>query len=189
MAITTVIVCIAVIAIASRYLQVVEQRQGVVLPDPIHQMVGPYNLTWPTFIVLYGSLITAFIWLRKHPNLMLRGLRAYSILLSLRLLGMYLLALNAPPSMIPLNDPIVQAVASDSGATLTKDLFFSGHTSVMFMAALVMPSLWKRRVFLVLGTLVGVAVVLQHVHYTVDVMVAPMAAITAVMLAGKTTRS
>jgi membrane-associated phospholipid phosphatase len=93
--------------------------------------------------------------------------------------------MEAPPSMILMPDPIIQAVASNTGELLTRDLFFSGHTSVMFMAAFLMPTSRERWLFVALGIVVGTSLVLQHVHYTVDVVVAPMAAMFAVVLSGR----
>ncbi len=185
MAFASLAVAIIAIAITSKFLLIMEQRPGVVIPDPIHAMVGPVDLTWLIFFVLYGSLLLAFIWLWNEPQLIFRGLRAYAILLSLRMLGIYLLPLDAPPNMIPMPDPIIQAIASNSGELLTRDLFFSGHTSSMFLAAFIMPTAGRRWLYIVLGAVVGLSLILQHVHYSVDIMVAPMAALFSVMLSGR----
>jgi membrane-associated phospholipid phosphatase len=56
---------------------------------------------------------------------------------------------------------------------MTKDLFFSGHTATVFLLFLnSQTKLWKN-VFLTLTILVGFCVLIQHVHYTVDVIAAP----------------
>lgn len=53
------------------------------------------------------------------------------------------------------------------------DLFFSGHTGVPFLAALIF---WKHRFmryFMLVGSVVmGVTVLLMHVHYSIDVFAA-----------------
>jgi membrane-associated phospholipid phosphatase len=185
MAIVSTVICFATIAITSKFLVVIEERPGVYITDPVHSVIQPIDLTWLIFFVLYGSLILAIFWLRAEPGIIFRGLRAYSILLTLRMLCIYLLPMEAPPSMILMPDPIIQAVASNTGELLTRDLFFSGHTSVMFMAAFLMPTSRERWLFVALGIVVGTSLVLQHVHYTVDVVVAPMAAMFAVVLSGR----
>ena len=86
---------------------------------------------------------------------------------------MWSLPLDPPPTAIPLSDPLVEVLGT--GKLLTRDLFFSGHTSFMFLMYLVCNT--KLRPFFLLSTLlVGVCVLLQHVHYTVDVLVAPFVA-------------
>jgi membrane-associated phospholipid phosphatase len=69
------------------------------------------------------------------------------------------------------------------GQVLTKDLFFSGHTSTMFLLALMAPGRATRIFFLACTVVVGSCVLWQHVHYTVDVLVAPLFAFAAYALA------
>lgn len=58
-----------------------------------------------------------------------------------------------------------------SSSTSSNDLFFSGHTGLPFLFALIF---WKykipRYVFTVSSGIAGVAVLLSHVHYTIDVL-------------------
>lgn len=184
-AIVSFALALIVPSIASEFLQVIERRHGVIITDPIHAFVSPIDVTWPIFFLLYGSLILAVVWLWSTPKVLFQALRAYAILLSLRMICMWLIPLEPPPSMIILADPIIQLVAHSSGAPLTRDLFFSGHTSSVFLAAFVMPTAKKRWLFIALGCLLGSLLVIQHVHYTIDVVVAPMAALMAVALSGR----
>ncbi|MCO6466016.1 MAG: hypothetical protein J5I53_05295 [Bradyrhizobiaceae bacterium] len=184
-AVVSTLMAVLLVVIASEFLLQVEHRSGVVIADPIQAQFSAIDFTWPIFITLYGSLVLAVLWLWSEPMLIFKAFRAYSILLSLRLVCIWLLPLDPPPGMIILPDPIIQAVAHASGEPLTRDLFFSGHTSSMFLAAFVMPSAKKRWTFIVLGILVGCALIAQHVHYSIDVFVAPMAALMAVALSGR----
>jgi membrane-associated phospholipid phosphatase len=84
---------------------------------------------------------------------------------------MYLVPLNPPADMILLNDPFVQFFAT--GQPLTKDLFFSGHTATIFLFYLVSEKKLFRAFFLIATVLVGTSVLLQHVHYSIDVASAP----------------
>jgi hypothetical protein len=58
--------------------------------------------------------------------------------------------------------------------TYQGNLFFSGHTGFPFLMALI---LWNRkfwrRFFLVATIVFGAAVLLAHVHYSIDVFAAP----------------
>jgi membrane-associated phospholipid phosphatase len=83
--------------------------------------------------------------------------------------------------MILLNDPFVQFFGS--GDVLTKDLFFSGHTATLFLLFLISEKKYLKIIFLLCTILVGIAVLLQHVHYTIDVLAAPFFAYASYKLA------
>jgi hypothetical protein len=179
-------IAIAVFSIGSylSFLADIEKRPGVVFVDPIHVIVGPMDLTWPIFLVLYGVLITTLIVSGRRPLLFFRILRAYTILIALRILAMWLLPLDPPAMMIALSDPFVEMFMPNVGEPLSRDLFFSGHTSLLCMLAWMMPTRWLRTTFLFMAAFIGLAVVFQHVHYTVDVVIAPLAAFAAVVMSG-----
>jgi PAP2 superfamily C-terminal len=162
----------------SRFLGAVERRPGATLADPLHALIPPIDLTWVTFGLLYGAVILTVIHLLPQPDRFLRALRAYTIVVGMRITMMWVTPLDPPPAMIPLSDPIVAALTG-GGAPFGRDLFFSGHTSLLVLAALVVESQLIRRLLLGAALAVAIAVVLQHVHYTVDVLVAPLAAYAA----------
>ena len=99
---------------------------------------------------------------------------------------MYLIPLDPPENIISLNDPFVQYFSSSE--ILTKDLFFSGHTSTIFMLYLVSTKKILKRIFLFCTVLVALFVLLQHVHYSVDVFAAPFFTFTAYKLAWSITK-
>ena len=53
---------------------------------------------------------------------------------------------------------------------LGKDLFFSGHTAIPFLGFLLFKGEKIRYVFLAMSIIMGAAVLLMHVHYTIDVV-------------------
>jgi membrane-associated phospholipid phosphatase len=59
-----------------------------------------------------------------------------------------------------------------TGQTLTKDLFFSGHTATLFILFLVSEKKIIKTVFLISTIAVAIAVLLQQVHYSIDVFAA-----------------
>jgi len=167
----------AILIIFPQFLQFVEARQGVVFTDPILELFNPIDLTWPTFGLIYLSIIITIFSLAKKPERLLFGFQCYGLMVFFRLIVMYLLPLEAPVTLIPLNDPFVQLLGT--GQILTKDLFFSGHTATLFLLFLIMGKRVIKIVFLTSTILVGIAVILQHVHYVVDVAVAPFFAYTS----------
>ncbi len=180
----TVVVLVLTLTSYASFLTGIEMRQGFAFTDPLHQLVGPVDLTWPIFLILYGGLIAAVGLLLGQPLILFRAMRAYTILVAIRMLCMWMLPLDPPPTMIPLSDPIVELFTTNGASTLTRDLFFSGHTATFFLIGAVVPNKIFRRVYYGLGTIIAIMVIVQHVHYTVDVLVAPMAAFTAAYLVG-----
>jgi len=170
----TAVVVTGVIIAFSHFLHFVEQREGVVLNDPFLNTFNPIDLTWLTFVLIYLSLIIFVVTTFNKPDKLLIAFQAYGLMLIFRTIAMYLTPFEAPETILLLNDPFVQFFAK--GDILTKDLFFSGHTGTLFLVFLLAENKTLKTVFLLLTILVGSAVLLQHVHYSVDVFVAPFVA-------------
>ena len=170
----TAVIVTAVIIAFSHFLHFVEQREGVVLNDPLLNAFNPIDLTWLTFALIYLSLIIFVITTFNKPDKLLVAFQAYGLMLIFRTIAMYLTPFEAPETILLLNDPFVQFFAK--GDILTKDLFFSGHTGTLFLVSLLAENKTLKTIFLILTILVGFAVLLQHVHYSVDVFVAPFVA-------------
>ena len=168
----TMVFLAIVLFILPKFLGFIEQRDGVVLPDPILKLFNPVNLTWLTFGLIYLSLVSAVIYFSTKPELLFIALQSYTLLVIFRMIVMYVTPFNAPADLILLNDPFVQIFGG--GEILTKDLFFSGHTATLFLLYLITDKKYLKFFYLIFTILVGVAVLLQHVHYTVDVITAPV---------------
>jgi membrane-associated phospholipid phosphatase len=169
-AITLIVLAIVVWSLAN-FLNFIEIRQGIILSDPLLRLFKPVDLTWLIFGLIYLSLITALLEITKHPEQLILILQAYSLLIIIRMASMYIMPLNPPTDMIPLNDPFVQYFGT--GRLLTKDLFFSGHTATLFLLFLAVQNKKLKIIFLTCTIAVALSVLLQHVHYTIDVLAAP----------------
>jgi membrane-associated phospholipid phosphatase len=178
--IITIIILSFVLWSLANFLSFVESRRGVILPDPVLSLFKPVDLTWLIFGLIYLCLIIAVIEIAKHPDELLFVFQAYSLLLLFRIAAMYTLPLDPPLGMIPLNDPFVQFFGT--GKLLTKDLFFSGHTATLFLLFLAVKKEPLKIIFLICSSAVGISVLLQHVHYTIDVLAAPFFAYTSVRI-------
>ena len=167
----TIILLAVTLFSLTHFLDYVQLRQGIVLPDPILDLFKPINLTWLTFGLIYCSLILAIILLANNPVRLMFAIQVYIVFIIVRIAAMYLVPLNPPEQMIQLNDPFVQFFGT--GKLLTKDLFFSGHTATLFILFLVTEKKYFKYFFLAATIVVGLAVLLQHVHYSIDVFAAP----------------
>jgi membrane-associated phospholipid phosphatase len=173
--VTLVFLAIILFSLA-KFLPLNETRPGFSMDDPLLSLFNPVNVTWLTFSLIYLALLIALFSLSFHPVEMLLALQSYTVIGMLRLITIFFLPLNAPQAIIPLKDPFVEFFGG--GSTLLRDLFFSGHTSTMFLFFLTCPTRKLRWVYLICTILVAVCVLLQHVHYTIDVVAAPVFAYT-----------
>jgi hypothetical protein len=80
--------------------------------------------------------------------------------------------LDPPAGLIVLTDPLTAVFYGRS--TITKDLFFSGHTSILFLAFLCLERKWDKILALTGTCIVACLLLVQHVHYTIDIIAAPI---------------
>lgn len=83
-----------------------------------------------------------------------------------------LISLNPPAGLIPLADPITNQFYGQR--YITHDLFFSGHTTTVFLIFLCLKKKTDRIYALSASILLGILLLVQHVHYTIDVLAAPV---------------
>jgi hypothetical protein len=169
--ILTLATLIAVIRLVGYAVNFIDERKGVLLPDPILAQFAPVNVTWVTFGILWPSLIVAVCFLVHDPRRLVMAFQAVTLVLLFRTLTLLLMPFEPLPTIIPLADPIIVNFAT--GKLVLKDLFFSGHTSAMFLAFLTASRAWLKPIFLIGTIIVAICVLLQHVHYSCDVFAAP----------------
>lgn len=153
--------------------QYAEQRQGVPIPDFILEWLTATDLSLMIFIIMDALLIASVAALLTKPDHFLIVLQAYVILTLVRFITILLVPLEAPSGLILLHDPITDRFFY-KGAVITKDLFFSGHTSILMLMAFGLPFKILRGFVLTGGILVGTMLLIQHAHYTIDVLAAPL---------------
>ena len=171
---------VATLAGLARFLTWNEARPGVVLPDPVLTFLQPRDLTWLTFGLIYIGLAFGVARLARDPRALVLALQTYVLMVIFRIAAMWVTPLEPPPEMVPLHDPLVRLFGP--GKLLTKDLFFSGHTSTLFLLFLTVPGRRSKGLFLIFAAAVGISVLVQHVHYTIDVLAAPLFAYASVRL-------
>ena len=175
--VVTLILLISTLIFFTHFINAVEARNGVELNDPVLKLFHPVDLSGFIFSIIYLSIIIGLITLLVDPKRLVIALQVYTLIVMVRIITLYLTPLNAPGNMIPLIDPIVNNFGT--GQLLTKDLFFSGHTATMFFLFLVSENKKIKLIFLLGFVIIAIAVLLQHVHYTIDVVAAPFFSYTA----------
>lgn len=148
-----------------------ESRRGFVFDDPILKLLTPHDLTWPIFFLIHFFLLWGLYIILHNVKGAIIWAHAYSIMILIRIVCLYLLPLEPPIDMIYLQDPVVATFTST--ATPVRDLFFSGHTATSFLIYLGVRGHRFAPLFLCASIMIGICVLIQHVHYSIDVLAAP----------------
>jgi hypothetical protein len=170
--VATPICLVLVLRELSIFLVWVENRPGARLSDALLEAIPARNGSWVIFALIYLALGLGLAVLAFHPRALVAGVQAYVLMMVSRICVMYFTPLDPPADMIPLRDPIIEF--GGSGHPLTRDLFFSGHTSTLVLLFLAVPDRRFKPVLLACALVVAIGVLVQHAHYTVDVLVAPL---------------
>lgn len=179
----SLLIQIVSLILLANFLKYVEQREGFTLNDPLLRLLEPADLTWIIFGLIYLSLAAAIISFAANPPQIILAFQAYSSIILVRIAVMYLTPFDAPRGMIPLKDPLVEFFGT--GILLTKDLFFSGHTALLFLLFLIEKGKKLKIFFLASALIVGISLLIQHVHYSIDVFTAPFFSFTVFKLLSK----
>ncbi len=154
------------------YFQTIQKREGPVLNDWLLNQLPALDVSVWVFVIIWGIALLSIVRAVQVPQLCLTVIWVYLIVTYSRMISIWLVPLNPPAQLIALTDPISNSFYGKS--FITKDLFYSGHTSTIFMLYLCL----QRRMdkfFALLGTvLVAGLLLIQHVHYSIDVILAPL---------------
>lgn len=154
------------------FYQAIEQRNGIKFNDYLLQWLPAYDLSLFIFIIIWSMTLLTFSRFRQDPSIFLTFLWGFILINLSRFVSIGLIPLNAPDNLIPIHDPISNHFYGPK--FITKDLFFSGHTAAMFLMFLCLKKRIDKALALLATIIIGIAVLLQHVHYTMDVVMAPV---------------
>ena len=159
----------------------IETRSGIVLPDRLLPLFSPTDFNWITYSLIYSGTLLGIVSLCSYPFSLLLVVRAFVVMILLRIACLFLLPLDPPTDFVPLVDPIIRLQVLSP--VLTRDLFFSGHTAMMALFAFT--ARWKdmKIIFSCAAIVVSVFLLVQHAHYTIDVVAAPCFAYVALGIA------
>lgn len=167
------ILLIALLLVLPHFFDHIELRDGTLLYDPLLNLLPAKDLSLPLFICIWGTSALLFYRCFSSPAIMITALYGFILVLFTRMLSISLVPLDAPIGLIPLVDPISN-ITYGKADFITKDLFFSGHTSTMFLIFLCFNNKTDKLIALLSTILVGSMVLIQHVHYSIDVFAAPV---------------
>ena len=161
----------------------VEPRERLLINDFLHPVLPPpRDLSHFIFLATYSATIVSIYFLLKR-GLYIAGIVffSYGFLLLCRSLAIVLIPLEPPVEMVLLKDPFVSFFSSEN-IVYTKDLFFSGHTASMFFFYFLTNRKWLKNLLFFMAIFVVIAVSIQRVHYTIDIIGGILAAKMCFML-------
>jgi hypothetical protein len=177
------ILYIGVLLYLPHFFAMIQEKQGVLLPDPVLAILPSINMSAVIFALLYVTVIFTIFRAAKSPYLFLLYLWATLFISVSRLLTNNFVPLEPPVGLVSLVDPILLPFYGPNG--ITKDLFYSGHTASVFLTFLILRKKSEKIAALIATFIVGIALLFQHIHYTVDVVTAPIFVYLLFLLAKK----
>jgi hypothetical protein len=162
----------------------IEHREGIELNDVVLRLLQPYDVSRAIFTLNWVMSLFMFFRCIQQPNLFVLFLWSFVMLVLLRITSISFVHLNPPANIIALRDPLSNCFYG-STKFVSKDLFFSGHTATPFAMFLCFTKKRDKMIALAATFVAGLLVLIQHVHYTVDVLAAPFFAYAAVWLGRK----
>jgi membrane-associated phospholipid phosphatase len=154
------------------FFDYIEQRNGVVLNDFFLQKLPAKNVSIPVFSIIWGMGALMLYRCFKSSRIAINTIWCFLFIAISRVASISLYHLNPPADLIPLVDPLSNTFYG--GKFITKDLFYSGHTATQFLMFLCLEKKSDKLLALISTTFIGILVLIQHVHYTLDVVTAPL---------------
>ncbi|HTR29873.1 MAG TPA: phosphatase PAP2-related protein [Puia sp.] len=160
---------VSLLSIFPYFFNWVEKRQGVLLNDRVLSVLPPHNVSVPLFILIWSLSLLGIVRAVQFPRFLLTFVWSFFLLSLFRVLTITLVPLDPPANLLNLADPLSNFFYGHD-RFITKDLFFSGHTSTMFLLFLCFTGRGDRKIALIVTCFVAFLLLVQHVHYTVDIV-------------------
>jgi hypothetical protein len=167
-----IVVMAAIIYILPIFFAHIQKRKGAVLNDWLLARIPPHNVSVFIFAIIWGMALLILIRAINHPSIIITYCWTLIFVCLVRFVTLSVVALDPPAAMVPLIDPLNSALYRN--ADITKDLFFSGHTATMVMIYLCLQKRTDKLIALIAAFAVVCLLLVQHIHYTIDVLAAPI---------------
>lgn len=180
----TLLVLIVFTVFSGQFFGFIQSVSGRSLNDSLLSLIPAHDMSIAIFGLIYGGLFVSGIYLLRSPYILLKTLEAYVILTLFRICTLLLFPLEPDEAIIPLIDPLVDTLFY-SGVVVTKDLFFSGHTALLALLAIAVKNVYLKYALWLAAFVVALLLLIQHAHYTIDVIAAPVFAWISVKIAAR----
>lgn len=168
---TVLVTLLLVVVINPFFFRHIQERNGIVLNDWLLNFIPKHDVSIPIFCILWSMVILAVWRAVQDPRFLIMFGWTYILLLISRIISISLVPLNLPKGLINLHDPITNMFYGNQ--LITKDLFYSGHTATIFLIFLCLKNKYDKAYALFSTIAIAILLLVQHAHYTIDVVAAP----------------
>jgi hypothetical protein len=154
------------------FFQSIERRPGTQLHDIVLSQLQPHDVSLYIFMIIWTMALLTLIRAIQTPSIYVHYVWLYIVICMTRMLTITLVPLAAPAGLVELVDPLTGVFYGHT--VITKDLFYSGHTASLLSMYFCLPKKGDKILALLASLIVGCLLLVQHVHYTIDVLAAPV---------------
>lgn len=154
------------------FFSIIEVRHGLLINDRLLSYLPARDVSTFIFLVLYPAALFFVYRMVKSTTVCITALWGYIFLCLARMATIYLIPLEPPTGILHLSDPFSVFFYGDT--FITRDLFFSGHTATLCLLGMCLEHKWEKRIFFAAAAFLALLLLIQHVHYTMDVLAAPI---------------
>lgn len=144
----------------------------MVLNDWVLAHLPAYNVSIIIFTIIWGMATLIFVRALYNPVIYINYVWTLIFINIARMLTITFVALDPPIGLIHLTDPLTGVFYGHN--VITRDLFFSGHTSTLVLIFLCLEKRNDKILGFISIIVVMVLLLVQHIHYTIDVVAAPI---------------
>ena len=154
------------------FFSYIQKRRGVVLNDWVLAHLPAYNVSIIIFTIIWGMATLIFVRALYNPVIYINYVWTLIFINIARMLTITFVALDPPIGLIHLTDPLTGVFYGHN--VITRDLFFSGHTSTLVLIFLCLEKRNDKILGFISIIVVMILLLVQHIHYTIDVVAAPI---------------
>jgi membrane-associated phospholipid phosphatase len=166
--IVMIVLVILVLSLPNFLIYIQTRTHGVKLDDPVLRHLPSYDCSLYIFTTMYSLVGIVIYYSWSNSWSFFRFATAYIIMNLLRMSCILIFPLEAPDNLVPLHDPFINFMYKSED--VVRDLFFSGHTSTVFLIYLVFRYSGVKWLALLIVISIAIMLLIQHVHYTIDVL-------------------
>ncbi len=174
------VIMLAIIFTLPFFFAHIEKRKGAVLNDWLLVHIPAHNVSVLIFALIWGMVLLIVIRAINNPSIYITYCWTLIFVYIVRFVTLSTVALDPPPGMMPLVDPLGSVFYGNT--LITKDLFFSGHTTTMVLIFLCLEKRTDKIIALIAAFAVAYLLLVQHIHYTIDILAAPVVVYTCYRL-------
>ncbi|TWR29444.1 hypothetical protein FPZ43_10870 [Mucilaginibacter pallidiroseus] len=166
-------ICIAfILSLMPLFFKSIQKRQGIILHDGVLASLPSHDVSVPIFLIIWGMGLLILVRALYKPEIYINYVWTLVFVSLARMLAITCVALEPPVGLVNLVDPLTGVFYGN--ASVTRDLFFSGHTATLVLVFLCLEKRNDKIIAFVAIIAVAILLMIQHIHYTIDILAAPL---------------